>query len=183
MPDFGSKQWVDPIGLLSLAISILSYWTARKAYVLAANKEQRQAPSLWFSIQDFFAFETADNMHRVYCALASFTNQSDARNSVSRIEMVFSYSKSAIDDPMTLRIPASQIRIQWAPEDSNKLMVAPFSLDGRETSSGLLQFSVPSSVMRDIAVTQCSVAFVDSHGREHVVSAPLVREAVHAINS
>ncbi|WP_430398125.1 hypothetical protein [Ferrovibrio sp.] len=159
---------------VALLLSIGSLWYARKAQLLANQKEERLNPKLKLYVQDSFVKKSKDTQHRTYSLLLSVTNRSDANNSISEIDLCIIYT-SPTGTKLTLRVRNDSCTQHSAQGSTNSINIGA-RLDAHQTLIGWCHFNVDGAILKNAKIENYKISITDSHGHEAAETLTLIRE-------
>jgi hypothetical protein len=160
---------------MALLLSVLNFFTSRKALRISEQQEARRKPSVVAYLQDGYIAVGAKPGSRVYAILISLSNRSDNNNAIAQAMLLLTYVKSS-GTQLTLKVGTEgEPPNAFADKSANHLRV-PIRIDAHQTVSGWCFFAVDDAILEGSYIDRTHVAFVDTYGNESAVEPVIIRE-------
>jgi hypothetical protein len=167
---------------MALLLSVLNFFTSRKALRISEQQEARRKPSMVVYLQDGYIAVGAKAGSRVYAILVSLSNRSDSNNAIAQAVLHLTYVKSNRTQ-LTLKVSAEgEPPSAFTDKSANHLRV-PIRIDAHQTVSGWCFFSVDDAIVEGSRIDRTRVAFVDTYGNESTVESLIIREYGHNVQT
>jgi len=160
---------------MALLLSVLNFFTSRKALRISEQQEARRKPSVVAYLQDGYIAAGLKPISRVYAILVSLSNRSDNNNAIAQAMLLLTYVKTS-GTRLTIKMIAElELPNAFTDKSANHLRV-PIRLDAHQAISGWLFFVVDNAILEDSHIERTQVAFIDTHGNETTVEPLMIRE-------
>jgi hypothetical protein len=160
---------------MALLLSVLNFFTSRRALRISEQQEARRKPSVVAYLQEGYVAVGVKPGSRVYAILVSLSNRSDNNNAIAQALLLLTYVKSN-DTQLTLKVDAEgQPPNAFTDKSANHLQV-PIRIDAHQTLSGWCFFAVDDAILEEAQIDRTQVAFIDTYGNESTVEPLIIRE-------
>jgi hypothetical protein len=167
---------------MALLLSVLNFFTSRKALRISEQQEARRKPSVVVYLGDAYIAVGAKAGSRIYAILISLSNRSDSNNAIAQAVLHLTYVKSNRTQ-LTLKVGAEgEPPSAFRDKSANHLRV-PIRIDAHQTVSGWCFFSVDDAIVEGSRIDRTRVAFVDTYGNESTVESLIIREYGHNVQT
>jgi hypothetical protein len=160
---------------MALVLSVLNFFTSRRALRISEQQEVRRRPSVVAYLQDGYVSVGVKPDSRVYAIFVSLSNRSDSNNAIAQAILLLTYIKT--DGPeLTLKVGTEdEIPSAFTEKSINHLRV-PIRIDAHQTVSGWCFFAVNDAILEGSHIHRTRVAFIDTHGNDTTVEPLIIRE-------
>jgi hypothetical protein len=167
---------------MALVLSVLNFFTSRKALRISEQQETRRKPSMMAYLQDGYIAVGAKPGSRVYAILISLSNRSDNNNAIAQAVRLLTYVKIG-GTLLTLKVSAEgEPPSAFTDRSANHLRV-PIRIDAHQAVSGWCFFTVDDAILENVHIDRTQVAFIDTHGNESMIEPLLIREYGNNVQS
>jgi len=130
------------IALTALALSLLSYLTARKALKITEKEHQDKNLGITPYLVDAFKWVAPDTKKLIFFAV-TYTNKSSSPNTLSKTDLIIEYY-SDNNEIHTAKIDPAFFEYDEMPINSAEVISLPVNLNPKSTISGWLSFHLNS---------------------------------------
>lgn len=172
-------NWIPVVSavaaLIALLLSLISFRTAKKAYLLALKQDLRQQPSLELYIADSYICPSTPPIPRLFVFLIKITNTSDAGNSIRELELFIERGKER-EITSTVAIPHDSSFFNHLKHKKQEPFKIPISISSRTVIQGLAIFPVVDDLTKNTLIEGYIVKATDSFGHKTEREAILLKE-------
>jgi len=169
------------VSFLAVAVACFAAWqatrsakTAKQAYNLAIEQDQRNRPSLELYLVYAYIRRIEQSDERIFVFQLVVTNKSASRNSIKDLQLVIEHQRK--------KGPLSNVSIPHDPELNSKLnekkdpFQIPFPIEAYSATGGIAIFSVPHDLLSGSRVESYLIKIIDNKDYESEVEAILLQE-------
>jgi hypothetical protein len=163
---------------MALLLSVLNFFTSRRALRISERQEARRKPSVVAYLQDGYIAVGVKPGSRVYAMLVSLSNRSDSDNAIAQAMLLLTYVKSN-GTQLTFKVGADGELPKAFMDKSTSHLRIPIRIDAHQTVSGWCFFTVDEAILDGSYIDRTQVAFIDTYGNESTVEPLIIREYGH----
>ncbi len=172
---------MDWVSVLAAAAACFAAWqaarsakTAKQAYSLAIEQDQRHRPSLELYLVEAYIRRIDKSEERLFVFHLMVTNKSASKNSIKDLKLIIDHKRKYG--------PLSNVSIPHDPELNSKLnenkdpFKIPFLIEAYSATGGIAIFRVPDDLLSGSRVESYMIKIVDNKDFESAVEAILLQE-------